>query len=46
MVANSTDFPAVFDDQIVVDPSRRIRFPVVSSSRIAALVTGEFLFRL
>lgn len=34
----------VFEDQITVLPSKRTRFPVLSSSTIALLVTGEFLY--
>lgn len=41
--ANSTPMPEVLEVQIVVSPSMRTRFPVVSSSTIALLVTAEFL---
>lgn len=44
-VASSTPAPEEFEAQIVVSPSLRTRFPVVSNSRIASLVTGKFLFR-
>lgn len=43
MTAYSTPAPEVFDVHTVASPSRRTRFPVVSSSKIASLVTEEFL---
>lgn len=44
MDAVSTPAPEVFDIHMVVSPSMRTRLPVVSSSKEASLVTGEFLY--
>lgn len=44
MTAVSTPAPEVLDIQTAVRRSVRTRFPVVSSSKIASLVTGEFLY--
>lgn len=45
-VAESAPEVEMFDVQTVAPPSLRRRFPLVSKSKMASLVTGEFLFRL